>query len=72
MKLSPAQRRVMATLWSGAIVRRRGAFGGFVAPASDSRFAASRTIDCLWRAGLIRPAEYWGAFEAAPKRRAAE
>jgi hypothetical protein len=68
MKLTPAQKRVMTTLWSGALVRRRGAFGGWTAPASDGRFAASRTIDCLWRAGLIRPASWWGAFEAAPKK----
>jgi len=68
MKLSPAQKRVMTTLWTGGLIRRRGAFGGFVAPVSDGRFAHPRTIDCLWRAGLIRPAEYWGAFEAAPRR----
>lgn len=76
MKLTPAQRRVMTTLWSGALVRRRGAFGGsrtgscrpMAAPTSDGRFAASRTIDCLWKAGLIRPAAFWGAFEAAPRK----
>lgn len=68
MRLTRAQKRVMATLWSGGLIRRRGAFGGFVAPSSDGRFAHSRTIDCLWRAGLIRPAPYWGAFEAVPRR----
>lgn len=68
MKLTSAQRRVMTALDAGGIVRRRGVFGDYQAPPEDTRFAAGRTIDILWKAGLIRPAEYWGAFEAMPRR----
>jgi hypothetical protein len=70
MRLSPAQKRVMAALWGGAFVRRRGVFGDYQAPALDARFAASRTIDILWKAGLIEPAPFWGAFQATKKKAA--
>lgn len=63
---TPAQRRVMAALAAGGIVRRRGAFGEHQAALDDPRFAASITIDILWRNGLIRPAASWGAYEATP------
>lgn len=62
-RLTPAQKRVMATVDGGALVRRRGSFGAYQAPADDTRFAASQTIDILWKAGLIRPSPYWGGFE---------
>jgi hypothetical protein len=64
-RLTPAQKRVLAALDGGAIVRRRGSFGDYQAPADDPRFAAGLTIDILWRAGLIQPAPFWGAFEKA-------
>lgn len=62
-RLTPAQRRVLSALESQKLVRRRGAFGTSHADLGDARFAASRTIDALWRNGLVRPAEAWGAFE---------
>lgn len=64
-RLTPAQRRVLTALESQKLVRRRGAFGTSHAEVGDPRFAASRTIDSLWRNGLVRPAEAWGAFELA-------
>lgn len=65
-RLTPAQKRVMLAAAGGGLVRRRGAFGDRQAAATDPRFAAERTLTILWRAGLLRPAEAWGAFEAVP------
>jgi hypothetical protein len=67
-RLTPAQQRVMASLAAGGVVRRRGAFGTSHAEVDDARFAAGRTIDALWKRGLLRPAETWGAYEAAGAR----
>jgi hypothetical protein len=63
--MTPAKRRVIALMAGGSLVRRRGAFGTSHAQGDDQRFASSRTLDAMWRDGLIRPAETWGAFELA-------
>jgi hypothetical protein len=63
-RLTPVQWRVLAVAAAGEMVRRRGAFGVEHAGADDPRFAASRTIDALWRRGLLRPSQSWGAYEA--------
>lgn len=66
-RITAAQRRVLAVLINGGVIRRRGAFGTSHSDLADVRFAASRTLDALWRQGLIRPAQSWGAFELTPR-----
>lgn len=66
-RLTPAQKRVMAAVAGGGLVRRRGAFGDRQAETSDARFAGERTINILIRRGLLRHAQAWGAYEAAPQ-----
>lgn len=67
MRTTPAQKRVLAAVAKGGVVRRRGAFGEHHAALDDPRFAAGITIDILWRRGLLQPAQAWGAYEAAPR-----
>jgi hypothetical protein len=61
--LTATQRRLLASLGRGGLVRRRGAFGDHQAEVNDTRFASCRTIDALVRKGMLRPAEWWGSFE---------
>lgn len=63
--LTKAQRRVMAAVEAGGLIRRRGSFGDHQAAAHNPLFASKRTIDCLWREGWIKPGDYWGSFVRA-------
>jgi hypothetical protein len=63
--VTPAQKRALAMLADGRLLRERGRYGteraerGAAAPDWPSR----RTIDCLLRDGLIERGPYWGTYQ---------
>jgi hypothetical protein len=70
--MTPAQKRALAVLAGGGLLRERGRFGaeqadrGAAAPDWPSR----QTVRCLLRDGLIEPGPYWGTYQRKGARHA--